>query len=65
MSDTKQAVEAQGVFDVLSLFDKETIGKIKDLIHAIDASKIESILQMIETNEDGTLHLKIDLSIKK
>lgn len=61
----EQQVAAQGVFDIFSLFDKETVDKVKELIHAIDVKKIEAVMKTLEVEKDGRLHLNIDLTIKK
>lgn len=63
----KQAeqLQAQGLFDVFSFFDKETIEKVKDIIAAIDPDTIKAVMQTIETDEDGKLHVNIDLTIRK
>jgi hypothetical protein len=61
MSDGQ--VSAQGLIDGLFL-DKVTIDKIKKIIMAIDPDKIKAIMDGLETDADGWLHVKIDLSVK-
>lgn len=58
-------VQAQGLLDIFKLTDKAVIDKITTIIQAIDADKIKSVMDMIEVDEDGWLHLKIDLRVKK
>ncbi len=58
-------VQAQGLLDIFKLTDKAVIDKIATIIQAIDADKIKSVMDMIEVDEDGWLHLKIDLRVKK
>ncbi|MHA2046004.1 MAG: hypothetical protein ACW99G_14525 [Candidatus Thorarchaeota archaeon] len=57
-------VSAQGLFDVLGLFDKETLDKVKQVINSIDPDKIKAVMDMIEP-EKGEIKLTIDLRIKK
>ena len=61
----EQQVAAQGLFDIFSLLDKETIDKVKELIHAIDPKKIEAVMKMLEVGSDGKLHLNIDLKVSE
>jgi hypothetical protein len=62
MSDEK--VTAQGLLDTLFL-DKSTIKKVKELIMAIDPDKIKAVMDCLETDADGWLHVKIDLAVRK
>lgn len=60
-----EQVTAQGIFDAFALLDKDTIDKIKTLIHAVDPKKVEAFMKMLEVGTDGKLHLNIDLTISK
>lgn len=46
-------VEAQGIMDIYQLFDKEFVDKIKAVINTIDV------------RDDGWIHVKLDLKVKK
>lgn len=61
----EQQVAAQGVFDIFSFFDKDTLDKIKSIIHAVDVDKIKAVMKTLEVDEDDKLHLNIDLTIQK
>jgi len=58
------SISSQGVFDIFSLFDAETIDKVKSIIQAIDPEKVGAVMDMIDP-ENNEIQLKIDLSIKK
>lgn len=58
-------IQAQGILDVYRALDAETIEKVTSIIKAVDPEKIKKIFDMLEINEDGWVHLKIDLSFKK
>lgn len=60
-----QGIQAQGVLDVWRLTDKEVVDKIIEIIKSVDTTLIKKVMEMIEVDEDGWLHLKIDLRIKK
>jgi hypothetical protein len=57
-------VSSQGVFDIFSLFDKDTLDKVKQVVEAIDPDKVKAIMDMVEP-EKGEIKLTIDLRIKK
>jgi len=61
---TEEKVSAQGLLDGLFL-DKATIGKIKQIIMAVDPEKIRSMMKCVEIDQDGWCHIKIDLAIKR
>jgi len=63
-NEKSMQLKQQGVFDTLALLDSETVGKIKQIIHAIDSAKIEAVMDMIDP-EKGEINLKIDLRVKK
>jgi hypothetical protein len=54
-------VKAQGIFDLFSILDNETIEKIKKIIAAINPDKIQQIMDCIEA-EDGWVKIKIGLA---
>lgn len=58
-------VKSQGVFDIFSLLDRETVDKIKQLIDAVDPEKVKKIVDLIEVDDEGWINLKIKLGIKK
>jgi hypothetical protein len=60
-----EEIEAQGLLDVFKLTDKAVIEKVTAIIKAVDVDKIKSVMEMIEVDEEGWLHLKIDLRVKK
>jgi hypothetical protein len=60
-----QGVQAQGMWDAWRLTDKEVVDKIIEIIKSVDTTLIKKVMEMIEVDEDGWLHLKIDLRIKK
>ena len=56
------SVQAQGLLDTF-FFDKATIEQIKNLLAAVDPSKVKAVMDMIEGVKDGRLQIRIDLSI--
>ena len=62
--DEIMEVEAQGLLDVFRLTDKEVINKITSIIKAVDVAKVKAVMDMIEVDNEGWLHIKIDLRVK-
>lgn len=60
-----QSVQAQGVFDVLRVLDSETVAKIQKIIRSIDADKISAVMDTITVSDDGWIHVRLDIGIKK
>ena len=58
------SVSALGLLDALFL-DEETIAQIKNIVGAIDPEKIKAVMSAIQDDDNGTLQLKIDLSLIK
>ncbi len=58
-------IQAQGLFDVFKLTDKEVINKVTALLKAVDVEKIQAIMEAVEVDKDGWIRVKLDLGIKK
>ena len=58
-------VSTQGVFDLVSMFDKKTVQRIKDIVQAVDPDMITRIMRSINVDEDGWITVKIKLGIQK
>ena len=61
----KAEISAQGVFDMISLFDKKTVQKVKDVVEALDPDMIKRIMQAITVDKEGWVTVKIKLGIQK
>jgi L-cysteine desulfidase len=57
-------VKSQGIFDLMSILDKKTIKKIKDIVEAIDPDMIKRIMQSISVDKDGYVTVKIKLGVQ-
>ena len=60
----EEIVQAQGVFDIFSLLDKQTVDKLKKIISAVDEKKIKQILDAVTVDQDGWIRFKLDLGVK-
>ena len=56
---------ATELFDVFKLFDGPTVDKIKSILQSIDPEKIKCIMDTIQIDKDGWLHVQIDLKMRK
>lgn len=57
-------VKSQGIFDLVSLLDKKTIQKIKDVVEAIDPDMVKRIMQSISVDKDGYVTVKSKLGVQ-
>ena len=55
---------AQGFLGNL-LLSEETIVKIEKIVSSIDPDKVSAFMKMVETDDNGEVHIKIDLRVKK
>jgi len=58
-------VSTQGVFDLVSMFDKETVQRIKEIVRAVDPDMISRIMRAITIDKEGWITVKIKLGIQK
>jgi predicted LPLAT superfamily acyltransferase len=65
MSEEKEAqVQAQGIFDLFNLFDKETVTRIKEVVASIDPDVIKNVFDCVTVDDDGWINVKIKLSVR-
>lgn len=58
-------VSTQSVFDLMSMLDKSTVQRIKDIVQAVDPDMISRIMKSISVDKDGWITVKIKLGIQK
>ena len=58
-------VSSQGIFDFMSMLDKPTVQRVKEIVAAIDPDMIKRIMQAITVEKDGYITVKIKLGIQK
>ncbi len=60
---TTEEVRAQGLLDMFSMFDKQTVGRFQDIISALSVDKIKTIMDMIHVDDDGFVVIKFKLGL--